>query len=82
MLSSVSRLVALACLLPAAASAQALRPAEPVAHAPGHVLRPGDAALDTGWIASGTTLYALRIVEPVRTEIGTATVDVSVADGG
>ena len=76
-LSSVSRLVALACLLPAAASAQALRPAEPVEHAPGPVLRPGDAALDTGWIASGTTLDALRIVEPVRTEIGTATVDVS-----
>lgn len=47
----------------------------------GPVLRPGDAALDTGWLADRTSSYVIRVVEPMQMEAGTSTVTMRVADG-
>ena len=47
----------------------------------GPVLRPGDAALDTGWLADETAAYTLRLTEPMQMDVGTSTMTRTVAGG-
>ena len=60
---------------PAVGVRPALAPldAQPVARAPGPVLRPGDARLETSWLADDSGLYTVRVVAPVRRTVGVAT---------
>ena len=45
----------------------------------GAVLRPGDAALSTAWMADETATYVLNLVEPMAMVVGTSTVTQTVA---
>ena len=47
----------------------------------GPVLRPGDAALNTGWLRDETAAYTLRLTEPMQMDVGTSTVTRTVAGG-
>ena len=44
-------------------------------------LAPGDGALTTDWVVPGTTNYAVRLVEPVQQNVGTATDTYALSDG-
>lgn len=67
------RLVLFAVALAASAAAQA--PADTL------VLRPGDAALVTDWLASGATTTTMRLVQPMQQDVGTSTDTYTVGDG-
>ena len=69
----LSLLAALALVASAPAAAQA--PADTVS------LAPGDPSLVTDWMASGTETLDLRLVQPMRQNLGTATLTYAVADG-
>ena len=68
-MTPISRALALAALLvPAAAGAQT-------------ALAPGHPDLDTAWMASDSSTFAIRIVEPVQMDVGVATITTTTAGG-
>lgn len=61
----------------------ALAAAPALAQAPPDTLDlvPGDGALTTDWLAPGTRAYTIRLVQPVRQDVGSAT-ETTTLDGG
>jgi hypothetical protein len=45
------------------------------------VLSPGDGTLTTDWLEAGSRTYTVRLVAPMRQDIGTATETTTIADG-